>query len=90
MGEDNLESLPKWKNYEQLIAQHELIVYPRVFAEKKNGDQYLQDVNIHLVKAPIVELSATEIRDMIKAGKNVRPMLPPEVFEYLEGSNFYK
>ncbi|AQW90940.1 nicotinate-nucleotide adenylyltransferase [Elizabethkingia anophelis] len=90
MGEDNLESLPKWKNYEQLIAHHELIVYPRVFSEKKNTDQYLQDSNIHLIKAPIVELSATEIRNMIKAGKNVRPMLPPEVFEYLEGSNFYK
>ncbi len=58
------------------------------FSEKKNTDQYLQDSNIHLVKAPIVELSATEIRNMIKAGKNVRPMLPPEVFEYLEGSNF--
>ena len=68
MGEDNLESLPKWKNYEQLIAHHELIVYPRVF-RKEEYDQYLQDSNIHLVKAPIVELSATEIRNMIKAGK---------------------
>jgi nicotinate-nucleotide adenylyltransferase len=44
--------------------------------------------NISLINAPIIELSATEIRNMIKEGKNVRPMLPPEVFEYLDGSHF--
>ena len=89
MGEDNLASLHKWKNYELLLEKHQVIVYPRLFGEEKTSD-YLQHENIHQVTAPIIELSATEIRNMIKEGKNVRPMLPPEVFEYLDGSSFYR
>ncbi|MCC3213667.1 MULTISPECIES: nicotinate (nicotinamide) nucleotide adenylyltransferase [Chryseobacterium] len=90
MGEDNLKSLHKWKNADILIKNHHIIVYPRVFEGEKKDPEYLQHENISLVKAPIIELSATEIRNMIKDGKNVRPMLPPEVFEYLDGSSFYK
>lgn len=89
MGEDNLAGLPRWKNAARLIEQHEIIVYPRVY-EHKSGDVLMEHPNIHHVKAPIIELSATEIRHMIHSGKNVRPMLPPEVFDYLDGSSFYK
>lgn len=89
MGEDNLGSLHKWKNYELLLKNHQIIVYPRIFGEEKNQN-YLQHENISLIKAAVIELSATEIRNMIKEGKNVRPMLPREVFEYLDGSSFYK
>ena len=92
MGEDNLKSLHKWKNAENLIENNQIIVYPRKVqteaAEEKNP--YLDHKNIHLIDAPILELSATQIREMIKEHQNVRPMLPPEVFEYLDGSNFYK
>ncbi|WP_343643407.1 nicotinate (nicotinamide) nucleotide adenylyltransferase [Chryseobacterium sp.] len=90
MGEDNLKSLHKWKNADILIKNHHIIVYPRVFEGEKKDPEYLQHENISLVKAPIIELSATEIRNMIRDGKNVRPMLPPEVFEYLDGSSFYQ
>lgn len=90
MGEDNLDSLPKWKNAEKLISDYQIIVYPRTFEGEKKDSEYLQHENISMVNAPIIELSATEIRNMIKEGKNVRPMLPPEVFEYLDGSSFYK
>ena len=90
MGEDNLDGLHKWKNSDVLIENYQIIVYPRVFGEKKPETSYLQHENIKLVEAPIIELSATDIRKMIKEGKNVRPMLPPEVFEYLDGSSFYK
>lgn len=90
MGEDNLDGLHKWKNSETLIKNHHIIVYPRVFAGEKKDSEYLQHENISIIKAPVIELSATEIRNMIKEGKNVRPMLPPEVFDYLDGSSFYK
>ena len=94
MGEDNLGSLHKWKNYDLLLQNYQVIVYPRIFGEdissSPNVTQLKNHHNIHKIVAPIIELSATEIRDMIKSGKNVRPMLPPEVFEYLDGSSFYK
>lgn len=87
MGEDNLVSLPKWKNYENLIKNHEIIVYPRIL---DLGETAIQHNNIHKINAPIIELSATEIRKMIKENKNVMPMLPPEVFEYIDKMGFYK
>ena len=94
MGEDNLGSLHKWKNYDLLLQNYQVIVYPRIFGEdissSPNVTQLKNHHNIHKIDAPIIELSATEIRNMIKSGKNVRPMLPPEVFEYLDGSSFYK
>ena len=90
MGEDNLKGLPKWKNAEKLIENHQIIVYPRIFEGERQDNEYLKHENISMINAPIIELSATEIRNMIKNGKNVRPMLPPEVYEYLDGSNFYK
>ena len=94
MGEDNLGSLHKWKNYELLLKNHQIIVYPRILGEDistpLNVTELKNHENIHQIDAPIIELSATEIRNMIKEGKNTRPMLPPEVFEYLDGSSFYK
>jgi len=90
MGEDNLSGLHKWKNSEKLIESHQIIVYPRLFEDQKPASEFLQHPNISLVSAPVIEISATEIRNMIKAGKNVRPMLPPEVFDYLDGSAFYR
>lgn len=90
MGKDNLSGLHKWKNAELLLKNYHIIVYPRIFESEKKDPEYLGHENISLVKAPVIELSATEIRNMIKAGKNVRPMLPPEVFDYLDGSSFYK
>lgn len=90
MGEDNLKGLKKWKNSETLIKNYQIIVYPRITTEGEKPAENVEHENISIVKAPIIELSATEIRKMIKEGKNVRPMLPPEVFEYLDGSNFYQ
>ncbi|ROI09343.1 nicotinate-nucleotide adenylyltransferase [Chryseobacterium sp. H3056] len=90
MGEDNLKTLPKWKNAQTLIENYQIIVYPRLSEESEKEKKMPLHGDISLIKAPIIELSATEIRKMLKEGKNVRPMLPPEVFEYLDGSNFYR
>jgi len=94
MGEDNLDSLPKWKNAEKLMSDYQIIVYPRTFEGGTSTSLSVSKIknqeNINIINAPIIELSATETRKMIKEGKNVRPMLPPEVFEYLDGSSFYK
>lgn len=92
MGEDNLRNLPKWKNYEILLRDYQIIVYPRI--PEESDPPALPTVanhpNVHRIDAPIIELSATEIRRMIREGLNTRPMLPPEVYDYLDRSHFYK
>ena len=62
MGEDNLDSLPKWKNAEKLMSDYQIIVYPRTFEGEKKDSEYLQHENISMINAPIIELSATEDR----------------------------
>ena len=95
MGEDNLNSFHKWKNYEILLQNHQIFVYPRFESNKKN-EEILIDNNfknhpkVHLIAAPIVEISATFIRENIKNGKNVQPLLPHKVWEYVEHNLFYK
>ena len=90
MGEDNLKGLSKWKNASHIVENYQIIVYPRISDEKQSHSPSEISSMISLIDAPIIEISATEIRRMIKEGKNVRPMLPPEVYDYLEGSSFYK
>jgi len=89
MGEDNLKSFHKWKNYEVILENHEIYVYPRI-SEGVMETQFDKHPKIHKVAAPIMEISSTAIRNGIKEKKNVRPLLPPEVFEYLDEMSFYK
>ncbi len=94
MGEDNLKSFHKWKNYDVILENHDIYVYPRVSDE--NPDSYREKhqfdghEKIHHIDAPKMELSSTFIRNAIKAGKNIKPMLPEHVWEYLDEMNFYK
>ncbi|MFC4636415.1 nicotinate (nicotinamide) nucleotide adenylyltransferase [Dokdonia ponticola] len=89
MGEDNLKSFHKWKNYEVILQNHEIYVYPRI-SEGTIETQFDNHAKIHKVAAPIMEISSTAIRNGIKEKKNVRPLLPAEVFEYLDEMHFYK
>ena len=89
MGEDNLKGLHKWKNYEQILENYSLYVYPRI-SEGTIESQFQDHPKIKHVDAPIMQLSATFIRKAIKEGKNIRPMLPPEAWQYLDEMNFYK
>ena len=89
MGDDNLNSLHKWKNYEAILQHHHIYVYPRLNSGEIN-EQFVNHPKIHSVGAPVVELSSTFIRESIKKGKNVVPMLPNKVWEYVEHNLFYK
>lgn len=89
MGEDNLNSFHKWKNYEVILKNHEIYVYPRKNSDKIN-EQFVAHNKIKRVDAPIIELSSTFIRDNIKSKKNVAPMLPQKVWDYIDSSAFYR
>jgi nicotinate-nucleotide adenylyltransferase len=89
MGEDNLKGLHKWKNYETIIENYTIYVYPRI-SEEAVESQFMQHESIHRVNAPIMEISSTFIRKELKNGKNIKPMLPPEVWTYMDEMNFYR
>ncbi|WP_068597084.1 nicotinate (nicotinamide) nucleotide adenylyltransferase [Vaginella massiliensis] len=85
MGSDNILGIHKWKNAERLLDRYKIYVYPR--------PGFQTDVSIgsvEIVEAPLMEISSTFIRDAIKQKMNIRPMLPPKVWNYIDGSNLYK
>ncbi|WP_417197469.1 nicotinate (nicotinamide) nucleotide adenylyltransferase [Bizionia sp.] len=89
MGEDNLKSFHKWKNYQVILDNHDIYVYPRI-SEGTIETQFDGHKRIHHINAPIIELSSTFIRQSIKDGINVKPMLPQTVWQYIDEMNFYK
>ncbi len=87
LGSDNLDTFHKWKNYEQILAEHELYVYPR---KGSTGGNLLHHKNVKVVDAPLMEISASFIRNAIKDKKDVHYMTPEAVWEYIKEMNFYK
>jgi nicotinate-nucleotide adenylyltransferase len=87
MGGDNLATLHKWKNYEQILANYDVYVYKR-----PNFDlgELAAHPRIHFFDAPMMDISATYIRNCIKNNHSVQYLLPNVVFDYIEGSNLYK
>ena len=88
MGEDNLNSFHKWKNFEVILDQYEILVYPRIAEKPENS--FTGHAKIKMIDAPIVEISSTFIRENIKKGKNVRALLPEQVWQYVDHNNLYK
>jgi nicotinate-nucleotide adenylyltransferase len=94
MGEDNLKSFHKWKNYEVILQNHDIYVYPRLDAKSTlaevKKDTLENHSKIHFIDAPVVEISATFIREAIKKNINIQPLLPIKVWEYIDHNNLYR
>jgi nicotinate-nucleotide adenylyltransferase len=88
MGEDNLKSLHKWKNFEVILQSHEIYVYPRI-SEAQQTD-LTNHPHVFHIDAPVVEFSSTFIRESIRGGKSIRPLLPEKVWQYIDHNNLYK
>ena len=101
MGEDNLRTFHKWKNYEQILENHKIYVYPRALTEQERQEmddslslekksRVLGTKNIIICDAPVMKISASFIRDSIKNKKDVRYLLTELVYKYVQEMNFYK
>ncbi|PRX57121.1 nicotinate (nicotinamide) nucleotide adenylyltransferase [Flagellimonas meridianipacifica] len=89
MGEDNLKGFHKWKNYEVILENHTIYVYPRI-SDGKAVAELMKHPKIHRIDAPIMEISSSFIRKEHGLGKNVRPLLPDRVWKYMDEMNFYR
>ena len=95
MGEDNLRSFKKWKNHEEILKYHYLYVYPRVLTEQEkldesNVENTVDHPKVIRCEAPVMKISSSFIRKAISENKDVRYLLTPEVYKYVEEMNFYK
>ena len=87
MGEDNLQSFTKWKNYEIILENYPIYVYPRPNCEPTELKNHK---NVIMTEAPLMDISSTMIRQAIKDKKDMSFFVPPAVWEYLDEMHFYK
>lgn len=86
IGEDNLAQFTNWKNYEQILANFSLYVYPR----PETSDSVFKDhPAIKMVDAPLIEISATYIRNLIKQEKSIRYLVSDKVAELISARKYY-
>lgn len=85
IGEDNVKNFHKWKNYQKILDDYGLLVYPRPHSEKSNHDYN----NVAFIDAPKIDISATMIRKMIREGKSPKYLIPDEVLEIIKAKKFY-
>lgn len=93
MGEDNLNTLHKWKNAERLFSKYPVYVYPRPGTQgisSRRLGKIIAIARITRVKAPLMEISGTFIRNSIRSGKNVSGFLPAPVWKYIQEMHFYE
>lgn len=93
MGEDNLYTLHKWKNGEELVKKYPFYVYPRQGSNKPASsllEHILSLADINRVNAPVMEISSTFIREGIKAGKDMSYFVPPSAWQYIREMHFYE
>ncbi len=87
MGSDNLQHFHKWKNFETILQNYELIVYPR---PNYDVEDFQYEGSIQIVKAPLMEISSSLIRRMLAEGKKPSFFLAPAVYQYIEDMHFYE
>lgn len=80
IGSDNWSRFTDWYQYERILSQYPLLVYPR---PGYPIDASTLPDSVKLVNAPLLDISSTFIRESLKVGKDIRFFLPSAVFRYL-------
>jgi nicotinate-nucleotide adenylyltransferase len=86
IGEDNLTNFTRWKNYRQILDHYGLYVYPRPGTQLS---ELRSHPNVTIVEAPLLDISATFIRERIRKGQSVRYLVPDAVEEMIRAKGFY-
>lgn len=87
MGGDNLGNFHKWKNYEQILANHEIYVYKR--PQYDLGD-LVNHPKVTILEAPLMQISASYIRQCIQKNQSIQYLVPDPVFEYINNNALYR
>ena len=87
IGADNWLSFNRWKDYNKIIEEYPIYIYPR---RGYDIDKRSLPANVKLCHAPIIEISSTQIRQGISEGKNMNYFIPQPVYDYIINHGLYK
>lgn len=88
IGGDNLSHFHRWAHYEDILAHYDIAVYPRKDSPIPQWTAHYP--NIHIIDVPMVNISSTQLRQMIKHGDDITPYVPPQVASEVEKSSLYR
>ena len=86
-GMDSLQNLKNWREYQKILDNYELLVFPR---EGYDGGELINYPSVTVLKTPILEISSTFIRQCIKEGRYVRYFMPEKAYQYMKEHRFYE
>lgn len=87
VGSDNLITFSKWKNYDQILLNYKLYVYPRPDSEIS---QWHAHPSVKLLDAPLMQISSTFIRKALKEKKEIPFFIPDKAYNYIKEMHFYE
>lgn len=87
IGGDNWKQFHRWKQYEELVNNYRIFIYPRLGEEVIIPESLT--TSVRLVEAPIIEISSTFIRESIQEGKCMRAFLPRKVYDFIRQKGLY-
>ncbi|MEQ6121104.1 nicotinate (nicotinamide) nucleotide adenylyltransferase [Reichenbachiella sp. MALMAid0571] len=87
MGGDNMKNFHKWKNSEMILKNYGLLVYPRPNQDKAS---LVKHSNIEYIESPMLDISATFIRNAIKKGHSIKYLVPESVESYIDRKGLYR
>jgi nicotinate-nucleotide adenylyltransferase len=85
MGSDSFSNIQRWKNYESLIKNYEIYIYPRPGITFKP----IEGARVNILQVPLLEISSTLIRELISEKKSIRYFVPDIVKEEIEKHQYY-
>ncbi len=86
-GMDSLQNFKNWREYQKILDNYELLVFPR---EGYDGGELINYPSVTVLKTPIIEISSTFIRQCVKEGRDVRHFMPEKAFEYMKEHRLYE
>jgi nicotinate-nucleotide adenylyltransferase len=87
MGSDSFENITRWKNFEFILDNYPIFIY------KRPGHAIIREftaAKISILSAPLLEISATHIRENLREKKSIRYLVPENVREEIEKGSYYR
>lgn len=87
IGADNWSVFDKWKSGDEIINNYHIIIYPRKGYDISIPEEFNDRVVV--VDAPLIEVSSTQIRQLLAELKSISFYVPEAVEEYIVKNKLY-
>lgn len=89
IGSDSFLDLPKWQDPDKIFEMCRVVVFPRRANEFENSDNRFKTDSLCLEDAPVIEISSTHIRSLVRSGRSIKHWVPAAIEELIHSNKLY-